>query len=325
MITIFSAQNNYKAEYITAENQQSLNMAIWIDLLNPNKEEEQLVENILGLNIPTREEMQEIELSSRLYKEDGDIFMTVTMIAKSDSAYPTSDAVTLVIANNKLITIRYIEPKAFSTLVSRIEKILPKSFDAVHLLIELLEKSIDRLADILEKVSHGLDSYSRAIFHTEIPGKESEKPNYKEYLRAIALNGDLTTKVQESLVTFNRLLSFFGQTASAQLNADLQARLNVLGKDIISLTDYVNFLSTKVNFFLDATLGLVNIEQNNIIKIFSIAAVILLPPTLVASIYGMNFHNMPELSLRYGYPLALLLMLLAAWLPYKIFKMKKWL
>jgi magnesium transporter len=299
--------------------------SIWIDLLNPTKEDETLVENILAIDIPTREEMQEIEVSSRLYKENGAIFMTVTMVAKSDSLQPKTDAVTLILIENKLITVRYIEPHSFASITSRIKKILSPNGSAIDLFIEILDASVDRLADILEKVSHGLDNYSQAIFRSEVRGIESNKPDYKHHLEAIAINGDLTTKVQESLITFNRLITFFGQTSFTHLNAEQQSRLTIMAKDINSLSDYVNFLSTKTNFLLDATLGLVNIEQNNIIKIFSIAAVILLPPTLVASIYGMNFHYMPELAWQWGYPFAILLMLIAGWLPYKYFKMKKWL
>lgn len=323
MIIAYSSTNKFKPQNITIDNPQSINEALWIDLLNPSKEEENLAENILGLDIPTREEMREIELSSRLYKENGAIFMTVTMVAKSDSEQPNTDAVTLILSGNKLVTIRYIEPHSFASIISRIGK-LSLTCNAVDLLIEILDSSVDRLADILEKVSHGLDNYSQAIFRPEsnIP---AEKPDYKHHLQAIAANGDLTTKVQESLITFNRLITFFGQIAYSDFDAQLQSRLTILAKDINSLSDYVNFLSTKVNFLLDATLGLVNIEQNNIIKIFSIAAVILLPPTLVASIYGMNFHHMPELSWQLGYPLAIILMIIAAWLPYKYFKIKKWL
>jgi magnesium transporter len=324
MIISYSGRNKFKPENISEENRDLIHTALWIDLLNPSKDEEQLIERLLGIDIPTREEMQEIEVSSRLYRENGAIFMTVTMVAKSDSSQPNTDAVTLILIDNKLITIRYIEPHSFASVISRIGKLSLNS-NAVDLFMEILDASIDRLADILEKVSHGLDNYSQAIFRSDFNTEGSEKPDYKHHLRDIAANGDLTTKVQESLITFNRLITFFGQTSFPQIDTNLQSRLTILGKDIISLSDYVNFLSTKVNFLLDATLGLVNIEQNNIIKIFSIAAVILLPPTLVASIYGMNFHQMPELSWKFGYPLALILMIVAGWLPYKYFKIKKWL
>ena len=144
-------------------------------------------------------------------------------------------------------------------------------------------------------------------------------------MQQIGANGDLNTKARESLLTFNRLMGYFTQTVSSRIDNEDQIRLASLIKDIASLNDHANFLSTKINFLLDATLGLVNIEQNNIIKIFSVAAVIFLPPTLIASIYGMNFHFIPELSWKYGYLFSIFLIILAAWFPYKYFKYRKWL
>lgn len=309
---------------ITPESVELLHDAVWIDLLNPTKEEEKLVEKNLGLDIPTRKEMREIEFSSRLYKEDGSFFMTVTMIEKSDSSHPKSDAVTLILTANKLITIRYIEPHSFALFIARLKKIPMENFNSINLFVELLEVSVDRLADILEDVSHRLDDFSKLVFRSQ-SNKSAGKLNYKHHFQNIGASGELSTKVQESLITFNRLITFFQQDDSSRINTAVKERLTTLSKDIHSLSDYVSFLSNKVNFLLDATLGMVNIEQNNVIKIFSILAVILLPPTLVASLYGMNFHYMPELSWRWGYPFSILLMIISALLPYTYFKKKKWL
>lgn len=325
MITMYLNQKGFPNEVLTPANQSLLQDSIWIDLLNPTKDEEMLIEKILGVDIPTKKEMQEIEFSSRLYKENDSLFMTVTMIAKSESSEPKSDAVTLILTKNKLITIRYIEPQAFAFFIARLKKLSFENHQATQLFIELLEASIARLADILEDVSHRLDDYSGLIFRPKKIERYPKKPNYKQHFQHIGANGELGTKIQESLVTFHRLIMFFQQASAEKSDAETQERLATLIKDIRSLRDYVGFLSGKVNFLLDATLGMVNIDQNNIIKIFSIAAVILLPPTLVASIYGMNFHFMPELSWRWGYPLSVLFMIFSAWLPYKYFKKKGWL
>lgn len=321
MIIAYLSQNKFKPQTITSDNQNMLKAALWIDLVNPSKEEESLIEKTLELDIPTREEMQEIELSSRLYKENDALFMTVTMVAKSDSPEPKSDAVTLIMANNQLITVRYIEPHSFALFTSHLAKLSPESQNAAWLLIELSDTSIDRLADILENVSRYLDECSQAIFHS----KTNEQLDYKMLLQKIGASGDLNTKVQESLTSFNRLITFYAKQFSANSVLDLQSQLTILATDIKSLSDHVAFLSNKVIFLLDATLGMVNIEQNNIIKIFSIAAVVLLPPTLIASIYGMNFEFMPELKWHFGYPYSIVLMIISAWLPYKYFKTKKWL
>ncbi|MBA2657805.1 MAG: magnesium/cobalt transporter CorA [Tatlockia sp.] len=321
MIRAYLSKDTLQMNEINETNLSLLNEAVWIDLLLPTKEEEQFLEEKLGLNVPTREEMREIELSSRLYKHKDVLFMTATMIAQSESPDPKVDAVTFVLTKNQLLTIRYIEPQAFKLCVAQLH-----SFDFIHndaatILIELLEANIDRLADILENVSHHLEEVSKIIFKT---GQE-EKINYSNIIQIIGANADLNTRARECLVTFSRLIPFFGQSAGLQLDSARQTRLSTLSKDVRSLSDHSNFISSKVNFFLDATLGMINIEQNATIKIFSVAAVIFLPPTLIASIYGMNFQIMPELSYKWGYSMALGLMFLSALLPYKYFKRKKWL
>lgn len=312
-----------RPEVITVANQDKLKDAIWLDLLFPTKEEEDILDSFLGFTIPTRAEMIEIELSSRLYSENDTLFMTAAMIAQSDSTDPVLDPVTFILTKQQLITLRYVEPQSFKLFTSHVQKLNDTQRDAITLLIELLEATVDRLADILELVVHRVDTYSKTIFRPQ--NNQAEKRDYQQLMQQLGANGDLTTKGQESLVTFNRLIAFLTQSKGSQLDPEKQARLSALSKDIISLSDHAHFLATKVNFLLDATLGMVSIEQNNIIKIFSVAAVIFLPPTLIASVYGMNFHIMPELTWKYGYLFAIGLMLSAAWLPYKYFKYRKWL
>lgn len=323
MITAYFSKGGLQPEIVTLENQALLHDAIWIDLLHPSKDEEIMIETELNLNIRSREEMQEIEPSSRLFKENDTLFLTATMIAKSDSHEPKSDAITLIFKGDKLITVRYIEPQAFSLFISQLPKLPKECHHATHLIVVLLEATIDRLADISERVGRCLDDYSQTIFRPQTVDKI--KLDYKQLLQELGSNGDLNAKSWESLVSFSRLNSFLGQAIASLFDDDLVSRLIAVTKDISALQDQVKFLTSKVNFLLDATLGMVNIEQNNIIKIFSIAAVIFLPPTLIASIYGMNFHAIPELNWRLGYPLSILLMLLSGWLPYKFFKIKKWL
>ena len=315
-------RNMLEPELILIENQALINDAIWLDLLSPTKTEKNDVEQHIGREIPTRAEMVEIELSSRLYKENDVLFMTATMIAQSDSPTRRLDPVTFILTPDQLITLRYIEPQSFKLFNAKLKKLDSTHRDAMTLLIELLDVTIDRLADILERAGTSLDDYSKTIFRA--PHQKKEKMNYEQLMQEIGANGDLNTKTRESLVTFNRLISFLLQTASSRMDSESQLRVASMSKDIVSLSDHANFLSGKINFLLDATLGMVNIEQNNIIKIFSVAAVIFLPPTLIASIYGMNFHTMPELSWKYGYTYAIGMIVFAAWLPYKFFKYKKW-
>ncbi|MBI2785117.1 MAG: magnesium transporter CorA family protein [Legionella longbeachae] len=305
---------------INKSNTNLLNDSLWIDLVNPSQEEEALMEHHLGLNIPTREEMLEIELSSRLYKENDVLFMTANMIAQSDSISPNQDPVTFLITKKQLITIRYIEPQAFKLFISRLNKM--KYIDnAASLLTELLDVTIDRIADILELINHQLESISKSIFQQN----GTSNRNYQQLLQQLGINGELTSKIVESLISFNRLIPFFEQYSIIKIEDNEHLRLHTLSKDISSLNEHATFLSHKISFLLEATLGMVQIEQNAIIKIFSVAAVIFLPPTLIASIYGMNFHFMPELSWKFGYLIAFLLMLLSSWLPYRYFRYRKWL
>jgi magnesium transporter len=319
MIIAWYLDGTFKHEDITNNNQHLIHEALWLDLIKPTNEEEKLLEKKLGLSMPTREEMQEIELSSRLYKEQDVLFMTATMVAQSQSISPNQDAVTFVLTPQQLITIRYIEPQAFKLFASMAPKL--RITNPAVFLTELLDATIERFADILEMISRQLELFSREIFQTKIPNS----PSYQNLLRQLGVNGDLNSKMVESLVSFGRLISFFDQSSSAANDNSQHVRLMTLSKDINSISDHAHFISNKISFLLEATLGMVQIEQNAIIKIFSVAAVIFLPPTLIASIYGMNFHSMPELSWKYGYILAIGLMLFASWLPYKYFKYRKWL
>jgi magnesium transporter len=324
MIVAYLKKQHLESQEITTKNQSLLQEAIWIDVFAPTKEEKILLEKFLGLNIPTREEMQEIELSSRLYKDNDILFMTAMMVAQSDSPEPKFDSVTFVLTQQRLITLRYIEPFSFTLFSSKLKNLDARNLKAATLLIELLDSIVDRLADTLELVGRRLDTNSKIIFQPRI-NSFSVKLNYQQLMQQIGTTGDLNAKAYESLVMFNRLITFFGQTANSRIDKEEQLRLVIFSKDIIALSEHGNFLSNKVIFLLDAILGLVNIEQNQIIKIVSIAAAFFLPPTLIASIYGMNFHSIPELSWKWGYFFALGLMGISAWLPYLFFKFRKWL
>ena len=195
---------------------------------------------------------------------------------------------------------------------------------APTLLAGLLEAFVERIADVLEKVQLELDAVSLAIFprSTDV---SANRHDLQAMIHKIGANGDLISKSRESLVSFQRLLVYVQQSTSVTLTQDQKGRFKSAMRDAQSLSDHASFLSGKVSFLMDAVLGFINLQQNNIIKIFSVAAVMFLPPTLVASIYGMNFHHMPELDRVWGYPLALLAMLASAVVPYLYFKRKGWL
>ncbi|MPZ58776.1 MAG: magnesium/cobalt transporter CorA [Rhizobiales bacterium] len=298
--------------------------AIWIDLVSPTITEDKLVERRLGIAVPTREEMQEIEVSSRLYVENGARYMTATLMCQSDTDSPRTTVVTFILAAHRLVTVRYDEPKPFQIVGYKLARQCPDKATGEVVLVDLLDAIVDRAADILERVGMEIDRVSRDIFESESAGATSA--HYKGILTTIGRKGDLTSKVRESLVSIGRLLLFLANEAEGmRWNKDTRAQLKSMQRDVQSLSDHATYLSNKITFLLDAVVGVVTIEQNNIIKIFSVAAVALLPPTLVASIYGMNFKYMPEVDWRYGYPFAIALMIASAVLPYLFFKWKKWL
>jgi magnesium transporter len=299
--------------------------AVWFDLVTPTLPEDKLLERTIGIAIPTREEMQEIEVSSRLYVENGTRYMTATLMCQSDTATPRTTPVTFILAGHKLITVRYDEPKPFALISNKLARSCSPTIAGETIMMELLDAVIDRAADILERAGAEIDRVSHDIFEPE--GRRVDRTiTYRFILKTIGRKGDITSKVRESLVSIGRLVLFLANEADAmKWPKEMRAQLKSMQRDVQSLSDHATYLANKVTFLLDAMLGVMSVEQNNIIKIFSIAAVVLLPPTLVATVYGMNFKNMPELSWQYGYPMAIFLMLLAAVLPYYWFKWKKWL
>src|SRR5215475_356287 len=298
--------------------------AVWLDLYSPAPAENRLVERTLGIAVPTREEMQEIEVTSRLYVEGGARYMTATLLCQSDTDVPRTTPVTFILSGHRLVTVRYDEPKPFAIVSAKLARLCPANVTGETVLMDLLDAVIDRVADILEKIGSDVDAISHDILESE--GGMSRSHSFKDILKAIGRRGDHTSKARESLVSIGRLLLYLAAEADTMKWAkDQRAAIKGMQRDVQSLSDHATYLSQKISFLLDAMLGVVSLEQNYIIKIFSVAAVVFMPPTLIASIYGMNFKHMPELDFEYGYPLAIALMLLAAVLPYFFFRWMKWL
>lgn len=299
--------------------------AIWVDLVSPSAEEDAEVGRRLAVSVPTREEMEEIEISSRLYYEEGAVFMTITLPARTETDDLLMGPVTFVLVGDRLITVRYHEPRVFHTFPQRAEKVNMGCINGEGVLVALLEAAVDRLADIVERAQRDIDTISRKVFERpDAPPVDAQ--DLQGVLREIGRKGDFTSNIRDSLLTMQRASGFLGQvTIQRKSNKDTRMRVKTIARDIQSLIDHASFLSQKTTFLLDATLGMINIEQNAIIKIFSIAAVVFLPPTWIASIYGMNFVHMPELKWPFGYPFALVVMLVSAVLPYWYFKRRGWL
>jgi magnesium transporter len=302
--------------------------SIWIDVFEPTHEEELALESALQIDVPTREEMQEIELSRRLYREKGELYMTVTVLNRSDTSHPESSAITFIMFADRLVTIRYADPVPFKVFTPYRESRAAEFDTAAKVFTGLVDAIVERLADILENTSAGMDRLSLEVLNEpprDVKGKLAQR-DYQEILRRLGRFSDLASRARESLVSLGRLISFFRESSEErpEMKAALP-HLDAVRGDLASLSDHASFLSGKMSFLLDATLGLINNEQNGIIKIVSVGTVVFLPPTLVASIYGMNFQFMPELTWRAGYPLALAVMVISAVFPYAFFKRKGWL
>ena len=298
---------------------------VWHDMQDPSHEEEHQLETLLGVEIPTREEMEEIEASSRLYTEGGAFFLTASLVANAQSEVPQLAPVTFILSGNRLVTVRYHAPRSFTTFRQRAAKADLGIRSGTTLLIAIFETVTDRLADILEAAARRHEDISRDVFVSGARSPE-QRNQLSQILERIGQAEDINAKIKESIATLDRVIGFFSLTPDNKKGAgERRTRIKTVARDLRSLADYANAQTQKITFLLDATLGMINIEQNGIIKIFSVAAVVFLPPTLVASIYGMNFHFMPELEWQFGYPIALGLMVLSAVLPYLYFKRKGWL
>jgi magnesium transporter len=326
MLTAFLSTGEIRGVPAVAESADLLGDSTWIDLLDPTPEETALVERTLGVELPTRKEAQEIEVSSRLYIESGMAFMTATVPVRTDSPHPGTTPVTFAYHGQRLITSRFATPTPFQTFPPKLER-TPRAYPtAQKVFLGLVDEVIDRLADILESVAAELNEISNIVFPEEgPPGERRSSVDYTALLTRVGRTGERAAHARESLVSLGRVVTFFRESRPASGSEPLDEHWRAVAQDIAALTEHTTFVSGKVNFFLDATLGRINIEQNTIIKLFSVLAVVFLPPTLIASIYGMNFARMPELGWLLGYPFSLVLMVISAILPYLIFKQRGWL
>ena len=302
---------------------------VWIDLLQPEPWEIGFVERITGLKIPSLEELSEIESSSRLRARDGALYLSAPLIYRPAPDQPISTPVGFVLTRDRLITVRFAELTSFASFADRPRPADGAQITSAGVFIELLEAVVDRLADALERSASELDSLSHRLFRKGPSGPLSRRRSVGEadlrvILRRVGHNGDLASKIRDSLLGIARIMPFVSTLAADWLPAEVKPRLQTLRQDVTSLNDYDAHLVNKVQLLLDATLGLINIDQNNMIKVLAIVSVVGVPPTLVASMYGMNFKYMPELNWAWGYPYGLALIALSAVLPLLWFKWRGW-
>ncbi len=297
--------------------------ALWIDLFRPQPDQVAAVQ-ALGYDVPTLADMEEIEVSNRLYREGVVDYMTVVLPGMSETRTPMSGPVCLILGHGRLVTVRHHVPRPFETYPDRADKSSVGCACAEEVMLGLVEDIIGRLADILEMSGRMLDTLSTEIFAADdTPGKPQA---LGRVLEKVGREGDVLGRVRLSLLTLDRALGFFGQTADGRPRADVfRPHVRALVRDIQALEVHGDFLSNRVALASDATIGMINLVQSSTVRIVSVVAVLFLPPTLIASLYGMNFAVMPELSQPWGYPYALGLMLASAVGTYAFFRWKNWL
>jgi magnesium transporter len=302
----------------------------WIDLIKPDPEEVAFLTRTTGLQLPSVGDLSEIESSSRLRHQDGAIYLSAPFVYRADSDQPLTTPVGFILTRERLITVRFEELTSFNTFIDRdlAAEIDPLTSAAVF--AGLMDAIADRLADILENIAAELDALSHRLFRspaTELPARRPparESADLRIILRRVGHSGDLASKIRDSLHGIGRIVPYVSSLAADWLPAEIKPRLETVRQDVLSLSDYDGHIVNKVQLLLDATLGLINVEQNNIIKVLTIVSVVGIPPTLIASMYGMNFKGMPEYDWSWGYPYGLAMIALSALLPLVWFKLRGW-
>lgn len=297
----------------------------WIDLLDPTREEEALVERFIGSNVPTRDDLAEIEPSSRLYEERGTLYMTVSTLVGIDEGNPHATPIGFMLAERALVTVRYADPRPFRLLAEHWKREPGLATDGCHMFIRLIDAIVDRLADEIERVGAQIETISGHIFAKNLDERRIPAQRLTALLTRIGRAQSLLARIRESAVSTSRMIHFLAGTNRIRRLEDERDHVGSLSADTSALIDHSSFLAEQLTFMLDAALGLIGVEQNAAMKLFSWVAVVFLPPTLVAGIYGMNFEHLPELHWRYGYPAALAVMLISAVAPWAYFRRRGWL
>lgn len=320
---MIAAYREAEGRLIRLAPEAALSDAIWIDMLRPTDAESTAV-MALGVDVPTLEDMEEIEISNRLYREGGIDYMTIQLTGHSETNAPIAGPVTFILSPGRLVTVRHHDSRPFETYPTRAEKVGPGCTSANRVFLSMIEEIIGRLADLLESSGRSLDHTSRSVY---TPGKRGQNQKRLEVaLRQIGREAELLGHIRLALLTISRALGFYSQTARERRGDEGMAPVTAnLLRDIDSLEVHTDYLSQRVALASDATLGMINLSQNSTVRIVSVVAVLFSPPTLIASIYGMNFDVMPELTQPWGYPAALGSMLAASVAAYLYFRWKNWL
>jgi magnesium transporter len=323
---MLKAHRDKDASFSSRKSQQLSGDIIWIDLLNPTDAEKQIVAERVDVQVPSVEGLSEIESSSRLIVDRGTLYLSTPVVAQADSADAFISPVGFILTKGVLVTVRFAELTAFNVVSDKIARDQSLRSSA-GVFTALLEAIVDRGADVLERLASDLDKTSRMIFRGDSAKRRQtvrSNAQLRRILFLIGSTGDRLALARDVLLGMARIAPFVLSIRPDWIIPEFEARLTAVAKDVTSLNDYEGHLSNKVQFLLDAVLGFITIEQNDLFKVLTIVSVVGIPPTLIAGIYGMNFKFMPELSWGWGYPLAIALIALSGLVPLLWFKWRGW-
>ncbi|WP_075255946.1 magnesium/cobalt transporter CorA [Herbaspirillum camelliae] len=320
MINVFVLQNG-RLSQVNIDSRTDLEQAapVWVDLTEPNDEERAWVKSIYGVTLPDEDEFSDIEASARYFEaENGDLHLRTDFLFEGDDDSSSTMTVAFILARNILFSVHAEDLPVFRLVRMRARSRPGSIGDYRDVLLDLYETDAEYSADALEGIYQKLEAVSTSVLKKSLSDQDAA-----EVLNTIAHEEDLNGRIRRNMMDTRRAVSFLmrGRLLSSEQFEDARQIL----RDIESLDGHTAFLFDKINFLMDATVGFININQNKIIKIFSVASVAFLPPTLIASIYGMNFKLMPELDWAIGYPLAILMMIGSAIAPFWYFRRRGWL
>ena len=301
----------------------------WIDAFQPTPDENAALERFLNTRVPTLADLNEIETSSRLSVDGDVIIMSLPATFKDETGYPKGTPIGFIVSKDCVATVRFEHLPSFENLSKQVCGKGTLSAGGFGATVTILEIIVDHVADVLEHVGGDLDDMSRSIFSRGLmdakgSGPRQSNANLRNLLRTVGRASDLVSKVSESLLGLGRICPFLMTKGGPQVTPELKSRLDTIGADTKSLHEFQDHLVNKTQFLLDTLLGLANIEQNNVFRVLTIVSVIGIPPTFFASMYGMNFKNMPEYDWAHGYAYGLTLIICSAVLPAVWFKIKGW-
>jgi magnesium transporter len=326
MLNAFSCADG-KVERVTdTTSAAALTKAAWIDLMQPKPDEVQRVQAATGLHVPTEDEVNEIESSSRLATREGVLYLSMPLVAVRNEM-TTGVAAGFVLSEHQLISVRFAPSRVFDLYAESLLKDAPRHGSPAHILVGLMEAIVDRQADVLEQMRTDCELISHSIFAMgtqRSTGRKNEDAELRRTLGELGRLGDLSSHVRETLVGAARIAPYIESMAADWIGKDLVTRLATLRQDVNSLSDFGTHLSDKQQFLLDATLGFINIAQNNVMKVMAIASVVGIPPVLIAGVYGMNFKNIPEYDWAWGYAWGWGLIILTTLIPLGAFRWRKW-